>query len=251
VVEGVSQAYGDVCDIARVVALAKEYRFRVVLDDSAAFGTVGLHGSLGPAGVSIHDVHMYVGLCDESLGAVGAFCVGTPEVVSHQVLAGAGYVFSASSPPFTAVAATEALRLMREEPTRLKMLHERARTLHAVLSNLPEKYFVVHRPRQDDVEAVRKTSDLVPFAHVRVSDRRGLRPNEQQRMLQAMCRYLLDEESLFVQPEYYCDNDVPAPPSVKIVVTVHHTDEQIERLVAGMRRFAEQHWDRLADELIK
>jgi hypothetical protein len=41
-----------------------------------------------------------------SLASVGGFCAGNQEVVEHQRLNGAGYVFSASQPPFTAMAAS-------------------------------------------------------------------------------------------------------------------------------------------------
>ncbi len=50
-----------------------------------------------------------------ALGSVGGFCVGSAFVVSHQVLSGQGYCFSASLPPLLAISAIEALNIMESK----------------------------------------------------------------------------------------------------------------------------------------
>lgn len=43
-VEGIYHNYGTMCRLREVVALAKQYKFRIVLDDSVGLGTVGPTG---------------------------------------------------------------------------------------------------------------------------------------------------------------------------------------------------------------
>ena len=52
----------------------------------------------------ISDVDVLCAGMDMSLSTVGGFCVGSHQVVDHQRLSGAGYCFSASSPPYTSTA---------------------------------------------------------------------------------------------------------------------------------------------------
>ena len=57
---------------------------------------------------------MYFAGMDKALGSTGGFCIGNKEITHHQTLSGAGYVFSASAPPFSCTAAQTALQLLEE-----------------------------------------------------------------------------------------------------------------------------------------
>ena len=54
--------------------------------------------------------------------------------MDHQRLSGLGYCFSASLPPYLAVAASGALQRMQEHPELLKRLRERAATMRGLLA---------------------------------------------------------------------------------------------------------------------
>ena len=95
------------------------------------FGRVGSFGVLGKTGRGVSEhFNMPVNSIDimassqvTSLGSVGGFCTGNErEVVDHQRLSGAGYCFSASTPPFVAKAATVALE--RPERSNFKQQHQ-------------------------------------------------------------------------------------------------------------------------------
>lgn len=51
------------------------------------------------------------------MGSVGGFCVGDRTIVDHQRLSGSGYCFSASLPPYLAVAGINMLRRLRAGTT--------------------------------------------------------------------------------------------------------------------------------------
>jgi len=80
------------------------------VDESFSFGTLGTtgRGAIELYGKKItEDVEIVIISLENSLASIGGMCVGDMEVVDHQRLSGAGYCFSASAPPFVAVAAME------------------------------------------------------------------------------------------------------------------------------------------------
>lgn len=78
-----------------------------------------------------------------SLGSVGGFCIGNDEVVDHQRLSGAGYVFSASLPPFLCATAEEALRLIQRDPSSVAKLRSNASRLRAKLEESRKRFKIV------------------------------------------------------------------------------------------------------------
>lgn len=141
VVEGLYANYGDVCPLAAVVGLAREFKWRTIVDDSCGVGVLGATG-LGiveHAGLKTSDVDILLGSLSTSLGSVGGFCVGSREVVDHQRLSGAGYCFSASAPPFLCATATASLRQMLADGgaagrKMLADLRARSRRVHDLLA---------------------------------------------------------------------------------------------------------------------
>lgn len=114
IVEGIYSKTGDACPLAQVVALKNKYRYRLLLDDSMGVGVLGDtgRGSIEHAGLTCDDVDIVCVSLDTSFASVGGMCAGSAEIVDHQRLSGVGYVFSASSPPYTATAAMQAMKLV-------------------------------------------------------------------------------------------------------------------------------------------
>lgn len=114
VVEGLYRDHGDFCPLRKVLDLKEKFKYRVVVDDSYGCFACGKNGQgvLDVAGVKSGDVDIFVGSMATTLGSVGGFCAGSTEVIAHQRLSGAGYVFSASQPPFTCASAELALSLV-------------------------------------------------------------------------------------------------------------------------------------------
>jgi hypothetical protein len=71
-------------------------------------------------GLAPGDADVVVASLGTALAGVGGFCAASREIVDHQRLSGLGYCFSASLPPFLAVAAHATLdRLVEEGPATL------------------------------------------------------------------------------------------------------------------------------------
>jgi serine palmitoyltransferase len=145
IVEAISSSYGDIAPLQRLVDLKFKYKFRLVLEESYSFGV------LGPTGrgiceefkVPITDVDIVTAGLGNSLAAVGGFCCGPDQIVDHQRLSGAGYVFSASSPPYISIAAIEGLNVLEAEPARLKQLRENSQQLTKGLREIVKSHVFV------------------------------------------------------------------------------------------------------------
>lgn len=136
VVEGIYRNTGDICFLPNILALKERFRYRLILDESLSFGTMGAtgRGITEHFGVKVTDVEILVVAMDTALGSVGGLCVGTREVVDHQRLSGAGYCFSASAPPFLSAAAIESLSQLGRNPDILTTLAKNSQALHKGLS---------------------------------------------------------------------------------------------------------------------
>merc|ERR1712124_63683 len=81
-----------------------------------------------------------------ALGSIGGFCAGSHEVVEHQRLSGAGYVFSASLPPFNAVACIKALEQIDRSTDLQAKLHIASRHMHSRLQHVHNAVTVLGEP---------------------------------------------------------------------------------------------------------
>jgi len=137
VTEGLFRNTGELCPLPEIMALKEEHCFRLILDESLSFGSVGAtgRGVTEHFKVNIGDVEIITIAMDTALASVGGACIGSREIVDHQRLSGAGYCFSAAGPPFLSAAATEALRLLEANPSLPERLQSNAAALDAGLRN--------------------------------------------------------------------------------------------------------------------
>jgi serine palmitoyltransferase len=153
VVEGLYKNSGSICPLDEVVKLKHEFHYRLILDESFSFGTLGKTGR-GCAELYnkklMHDAEIVTVSLENAVGSIGGMTTGTEEVVEHQRLSGSGYCFSASSPPFTAAAAIEALNLLETKPEILQRLNENRTYMYQQLSELCKKMEDLLRVTSDE-----------------------------------------------------------------------------------------------------
>ncbi len=146
-----------------------------------------------------------------SLGSVGGFCIGKKEVVYHQRLNAAGYVFSASSPPYLLMAASKALSLV--SPALCARLAHNVATMRPLLSQL-----TVLRAHGHDES---------PIVHLRLAQTTGSRLDDSW-LLQR-----ISEEArklgLAVPRARYVDGEkYQPPPSLRLCVSAAHERQHLE-----------------------
>lgn len=249
VVEGLYRNFGDIAPLDEVVALKRKYKWRLFLDESHSIGVFGASGR-GVAehfGVPSSDVELLISSLSTTLASVGGFCVGTREVVEHQRLSGAGYCFSASSPPFVSTAASASVALLEAEAkaTLMPTIRHNAEFFHKQLASLTGAYLVS------------KSNPASGLVHVRLmpkfrcaADRAGY--DEPARFaedakLRKMSRemrakgFLVTVASYIVSPAAQTKQTIgsakrPAlpPPSLRLVVTALQTEDELSAVAKAL-----------------
>ena len=131
VTDGVFSMGGDIAKLPEIVALAKKYGARVMVDDAHSLGVLG-EGGRGTANYfGLEDeVDIYMGTFSKSLASLGGYMAASETVAEYVRHNSRPFIFSASiTPPSCAVALT-ALRYIRKNPQivqRLQHLSDYAR----------------------------------------------------------------------------------------------------------------------------
>lgn len=150
VCEALYKNYGTLCPLDELIKLKEEFCYRLILDESFSFGSLGQTGKGALEHFNLeHMRHAEIVTfsLENTMGSIGGITVGNEEVVDHQRLSGAGYCFSASLPPFLAAAAQASLNRMKTEPELLSTLRENIeyfyQQINAQMSNLiPSKVMI-------------------------------------------------------------------------------------------------------------
>eukprot|EP00929_Paragymnodinium_shiwhaense_P102864 TRINITY_DN6608_c0_g2_i1.p1 TRINITY_DN6608_c0_g2~~TRINITY_DN6608_c0_g2_i1.p1 ORF type:complete len:1098 (+),score=388.63 TRINITY_DN6608_c0_g2_i1:93-3386(+) len=140
VIEALSQRTGALAPLSELVALKEKYGALLVLDETLSFGTLGKtgRGLCELCDIETSRVDAIVGSLEHAVANVGGFCAGRLRLVEHQRLAGAGYCYSAASPPSSCSAAEAVINELDNEEggKRLAQLRTNAAALHEALSDL-------------------------------------------------------------------------------------------------------------------
>ncbi|KAF9484302.1 serine palmitoyltransferase [Pholiota conissans] len=138
VTEGIFQKDGAMVDLPKLIELKYQYKYRLILDESYSFGTVGRtgRGLTELYNVPASKVDMLLGSCATGLASAGGFCAGSRTVIDHQRINGPSFVFSASMPALLAVAASEGINIFRNTPSIFATLQENVRAARAILDRV-------------------------------------------------------------------------------------------------------------------
>jgi serine palmitoyltransferase len=206
--------YGDICPLPRMVELKYKYKYRIFIDESVSFGTIGQtgHGVTEYYDIDRQKIDLISSTLEYAVGSIGGFAVGSSFVVDHQRLSAQGYCFSASLPPLLAAAAIEALNIMEEDHTLLfqtimaksKRLHKKLLAIKGYLINGDEISPLKHLRLTNSLNTIGRLDEIVQFAQSRD-------------ITITVARYLNDEHLL---PE----------PSIRLILNVEMNDEELEFL---------------------
>ncbi|XP_016097361.1 serine palmitoyltransferase 1-like [Sinocyclocheilus grahami] len=226
VVEGLYINTADLCPLPELVKLKYKYKVRIFLEESMSFGVLGEHGRgvTEHFGVNIDDIDLISANMENALASIGGFCCGRSFVIDHQRLSGQGYCFSASLPPMLASAAIEALNIMEEDPGVFRVLREKCKHVHKALQGTPGLK-VAGEP-------------LAPALHLLLENSTGSRTND-LKLLRAIVDYSLERQIALTLARYLDKEErfLP-PPSIRVVVTVEQTQEEIEKAAQCIREAA-------------
>ncbi|KAJ8392741.1 hypothetical protein AAFF_G00072250 [Aldrovandia affinis] len=226
VVEGLYINTGDVCPLPELVQLKYKYKVRIFLEESMSFGVLGEHGRgvTEHFGVNIDDIDLISANMENAVASVGGFCCGRSFVIDHQRLSGQGYCFSASLPPMLAAAAIEALNIMEEDPEIFTILKGKCRHVHKALQGIPGLKVV--------------GESFTPALHLQLEKGSGSRDTD-VKTLRSIVEYCLDRQIALTQARYLeKEEKFLPPPTIRVVVTVEQTEEEIDKAVHSIREAA-------------
>ena len=121
--DGVFSTGGEIVELDKLVALAKEYNARTLIDDAHAVGVIGKGGRGTPSEFDLVDeVDLTMGTFSKTFASLGGFIAGKAKVIDYIKHHSAALIFSASPTPASAAAAMAALEVLEEEPWRVDKL---------------------------------------------------------------------------------------------------------------------------------
>ncbi|WP_027123687.1 aminotransferase class I/II-fold pyridoxal phosphate-dependent enzyme [Mycoplasmoides pirum] len=137
VTDGVFSMSGELCNLPKIVELAKKYNARIMIDDAHGFGVLGKNGR----GTAEHfnlenDVDIIMGTFSKSLASLGGYVAGPKNVIEYIRHNSRPFIFAAALPPANLACASKALEILQSEPQRFENLkkltkHLRNRLLEA------------------------------------------------------------------------------------------------------------------------
>ena len=139
VTEGVFGMSGNLGQLDEIVALKKEFNFRILIDDAHGFGTMGKTG----AGVVEHfgvsdGIDIHFATFAKSMAGIGAFVASEPEIIDYLRYNMRSQIYAKSLPMPMVIGALKRLELLQTQPE----LREKLWTItRALQSQLREKGF--------------------------------------------------------------------------------------------------------------
>lgn len=139
ITEGVFGMAGDLGKLDEIVALKKDFEFRILVDDAHGFGTMGKTG----AGVAEHfnvvdQIDLIFGTFAKSMAGIGAFVAGREDIINYLRYNMRSQIFAKSLPMPMVIGAIKRLELLRTQPELRENLWL---VVHALQKGLREKGF--------------------------------------------------------------------------------------------------------------
>ncbi|GBE02671.1 8-amino-7-oxononanoate synthase 2 [bacterium BMS3Abin08] len=137
VTESVFSMDGDIAPLDTLYHLAMQYNALLYIDDAHATGVLGegrgslQHFDLPPRGFVVQ-----MGTLSKAVGSLGGFIAASSEIIRWLVNRSRSFIYTTALPPHTVAASLRALRIIRDEPSRLEKLWNNRETLMSGLQGL-------------------------------------------------------------------------------------------------------------------
>lgn len=139
ITEGVFGMRGEQGKLKEIVALKKEYNFRLLVDDAHGFGTLGATGAgAGEEQGVQQDIDVYFATFAKSMAGIGAFLAADKEIIDYLKYNMRSQMFAKSLPMIYVKGALKRLDMLRTMPELKAKLWE---NVNALQSGLKAKGF--------------------------------------------------------------------------------------------------------------
>ncbi|KAJ7229180.1 serine palmitoyltransferase [Mycena pura] len=254
ITEGIFEKDGVMIDLPKLIDIKFKKKYRLILDESISFGTVGRtgRGLTELYNVPAAKVDMLVGSMAIGLCAAGGFCAGSQTVVDHQQINGPSFVFSASMPALLAVSASEGIEILRSTPSILTRLQQNIRVARSILDEL-ECITIPSHPASPIIHMYARKPTAAPgllhpssAAHVPASSKpsnpASVLPRDaatwdwdvdaEERMLQLVVEEALRRGVIITRAKRLRGQElVEARPSIRLALTSELTIDEVKKAV--------------------
>ena len=209
VTDGIFSMSGEICKLPEIVALAKKYNARVMVDDAHGLGVLGKNGRGTAEYFGLEDeVDIIMGTFSKSLASLGGYMAASKKVVDYVKHTSRPYIFSASITPASVACALAALRILKNNPSRVQALADIADYMRKGLKSL-------------GIKIIESTTPIIPIYTY----------DDEKAFL--ACKMLL-ERGVYVNPVV-----TPAtPPGMALLRTSYtatHTKEQMDKAMKAIK----------------
>ena len=218
-VEGLYSMDGDFPNLPKFVEIKKRHKSWLYVDEAHSIGTLGETGrGIGELyDVPRDEVECWMGTLSKSLGSCGGFIGASQSLIEYLRYTTPGYVFAAGTPPANVGAALAALRLLRDDNSRVTQLKENS-----------ELFLTLSKEAGLDT-GLSHGSPIIPLL-------------TRSSILALRLSQALFERGINAQPILH-----PAVPEndarVRIFMTASHTEQQIRHSVA----IISEEWQKIND----
>ena len=123
VVDGVFSMEGDIAKMPEILALARKYGARLMVDDAHGIGVLGKSGRGTAEHFGVEDgVDLIMGTYSKSLASIGGFISGDTDIIHFIKHIARPLIFSASPPPASVASVSAAIDIIENEPERRAQL---------------------------------------------------------------------------------------------------------------------------------
>lgn len=135
--DGVFSTGGEIVDLPKLVALAKKYNARTLIDDAHSVGVIGKGGRGTASEFNLeNEVDLTMGTFSKTFASLGGFVAGKERVINYLKHHSAALIFSASPTPAAVAAALAALEILKKEPWRVEKLFNNANKVRKELKEV-------------------------------------------------------------------------------------------------------------------
>lgn len=217
---------GDIADIPALIALAERHDALLLIDDAHGFGVLGPQGrgalaAVGRTGASASERVIYMATLGKALGVAGAFVAGSDRLVEWLLQATRSYTFATAAPALLAEALRASLRVVAGAEGDRRRDH-----LRALVARLRDGLAPGADAAVDEAGWRLLPSDT-PVQPLVIGENAPALAVMQQ----------LHDAGLWV-PAIRPPTVAPGTARLRIALSAAHTLEDVDRLVAALRRAA-------------
>lgn len=221
---------GTIVNLPEIIKLKKKYKYRLILDESLSFGTLGsrCYGVTDYFNVSSSDVDITAGSLSNSIGTAGGFCAGDKNIIDHQVLSSQAYCYSASLPAFLAASAIVSLQKISKNGSEIAL---------ALSENIKafRKEFSPYPPHMELFG-----SNGSPLLYLGFNEYFDGSRDEQDAVLKAIVKEMKDSNKMLLSTLKTVEKDekLKHRPMIKITISAGYKPEQVATFASQLRKTA-------------